>query len=95
MFYSNSHGTAPGKVKVHLYFWLARAIGKTLRELWLNAINALAGLSGDEDDRAVDRGRRCRATAVRSGTEIPPRAQPGAGALAFNAGRGGAGARSA
>ena len=48
MFFSGSHGTSLGKVKVHLWFWLSKPIKETFRKLWLTAINVSAG--GEEDD---------------------------------------------
>ena len=54
MFYSGSHATSPGKVKVHLWFWLSKPINTKYRKLWLEAINVLAGLKQTEDSRAVD-----------------------------------------
>ena len=54
MFYSGSHGTSPGKVKAHLWFWLSKPIDTKYRKLWLEAINILAGLGQGEDDRVVD-----------------------------------------
>jgi hypothetical protein len=54
MFYSGSHGTSPGKVKAHLWFWLSKPIDTKHRKLWLEAINTLAGLEQTEDSRVVD-----------------------------------------